>query len=91
MRSEMNSEQYILTYKTYVSFGTPDEHDTAGVKVELQVMATGIEVAIILAKKALKGLQRDNNGKNYPFIDREYELVSIEKESERENHKDSRN
>ena len=75
----MNSEWYVLTFKNSVSFGTPENHDYAGVKLELEVLADGLEAAIAKAKKALKGLRRDNNGKNYQFLSREYELVSIEK------------
>ena len=75
----MNSEYYTLIYKTSVSFGTPDNHDFASVETKLTVLADGIEEAISMSKKALKGLQRDNNGKNYPFISRPYELVSVEK------------
>jgi hypothetical protein len=75
----MSSQYYTLIYKTSVSFGTSDDHDSALVEAKLVVLAGGIEEAISMSKKALKGLQRDNNGKNYPFINTAYELVSVEK------------
>lgn len=82
----MSHSWYNVTYETQVSFHKSRKaqgsgSETAWATITLRLLAEGLTDAIKLSVEALRGLERGNNGKTYPFHSG-WELLTAEKDKE---------